>query len=62
MIEDSICLRKSKEWFSMLSPVGKIEFLEYLWQTEPHKMDYSSMSEPLRRFYSPSAERPKHHD
>ncbi len=55
---DSIALRKVKLWYDYLSPTGRIDFLEYLWKVDRWKLDYASMSEPLRRFYDPKAIRP----
>ena len=62
MIEDSICTRKAKDWFNMLSPLGKIDFLTWVHKEHPQKMEFAKMSEPERRFHSPTISRPTHQE
>lgn len=61
-MEDSISMKKTKDWFEMLSELAKIEFLEYCHTKYPHKYAFATMSEPERRFHNPSAKRPTHQE
>ncbi len=56
-MEDSLKSVKVKFWYNQLDTVEKIKFLEYVWSIDRYKIDYASMSEPLRKFYS-KEERP----
>lgn len=58
MIDSPIALRKTLQWYDLMDTLDKIKFLEYLWSTDKHKMEYSAMSEPERRFHDPKAIRP----
>lgn len=45
------------ERFKGLETHEKIDFLTWVYLAEPHKYDYATMCEPLRKFHDPSAKR-----
>ena len=61
-MEDSIAIKKTKDWYAMLSPLAKVEFIEYIYKNDRHKFEYAQMGESLRRFHNPSMTRPTHQE
>ena len=46
------------EGLTKLDQYGIIYVCEWLFKNHPHKYDYATMCEPLRRFHDPQAKRP----
>jgi hypothetical protein len=60
-MEDGIAISKAKGWFLMLDDVNKIAFMEWLWKSEKHKMEYAKMDTGTRKFFT-SGPRPTHQE